>query len=95
MSSAITDATCNGFHAVMLSQVCWGVCTSAVAGYNPLTLMHDWLEAETQHGRVPGLNFHGPKTGRADKILTENGPGLKSHGPSRAVIFRPVQGSNV
>ena len=45
-----------------------------------------------------GLNFDGPKTGRAYKTLTENGPGRAQKvtgwaGQGRAVIFRPVQGS--
>jgi len=32
MSSAITDARYNGFYPAMSSHVCWGTCTSGVAG---------------------------------------------------------------
>jgi len=39
MSSAITDARCNGFHRAISPHVCWGACISGVAGSNLLSLI--------------------------------------------------------
>ena len=55
---------------------------------------------DTWHERAgPGFNFDGHTTGRAWKVVRVNGPGragpgLINDGPGRAVVLRPVQGSN-